>query len=225
MHVWRNEDPGSSPRMRGKPRASHGTKPRPGLIPAHAGKTFDIQERGIRAAAHPRACGENLMLLVLLAGLLGSSPRMRGKPWARCSFKSPHRLIPAHAGKTELNPLDPGAWRAHPRACGENRERAADLTESEGSSPRMRGKRVCGLGKETARGLIPAHAGKTQSSTPLNRSQSAHPRACGENPWIADSALRSPGSSPRMRGKLIHACQRPADLGLIPAHAGKTLRP
>ena len=70
---------GSSPRGRGK-------HPRPssppnwgGLIPAWAGKTLWERVLGGAAWAHPRVGGENDFDTGRLAGVLGSSPRGRGK--------------------------------------------------------------------------------------------------------------------------------------------------
>ena len=50
---------GSSPRMRGKPLVDLVRAARPGLIPAHAGKTTRAYGVAVQAPAHPRACGEN----------------------------------------------------------------------------------------------------------------------------------------------------------------------
>ncbi|EFW09847.1 hypothetical protein HMPREF9005_1171 [Actinomyces sp. oral taxon 178 str. F0338] len=50
---------GSSPRVRGKPRAGLQEAARGGLIPARAGKTRRATRRGWAPWAHPRACGEN----------------------------------------------------------------------------------------------------------------------------------------------------------------------
>ena len=132
---------GSSPRMRGKPSRDDTGATHAGLIPAHAGKTREFREASERTGAHPRACGENSHKRSLQLILAGSSPRMRGKrpPWAGCL--STVRLIPAHAGKTKASTIRTPAWRAHPRACGENSGTDPSLLYVEGSSPRMRGKR------------------------------------------------------------------------------------
>ena len=50
---------GSSPRVRGKPAVGAAHPDVDGLIPARAGKTSQARSSGVRAAAHPRACGEN----------------------------------------------------------------------------------------------------------------------------------------------------------------------
>ena len=92
-----------------------------------------------------------------------------------------YRLIPAYAGKTEMDLIDHlGLW-AHPRVCGENCHAVIVIVRTQGSSPRMRGK----LGDKTISilrvWLIPAYAGKTFSLEFLRKNPGAHPRVCGEN--------------------------------------------
>ena len=93
--------------------------------------------------------------------MIGSSPRVRGKPaWAtRAGVHS--GLIPACAGKTlgklAISPRN----GAHPRVCGENYIPRSEWPEPMGSSPRVRGKRQAGGVHGTDGGLIPACAGKT----------------------------------------------------------------
>ena len=49
-----------------------------------------------------------------------------------------------------------------------------------------------------------------------------HPRACGENPPSGGILPLCWGSPPRMRGKLYTIKFLSADVGITPAHAGKT---
>ena len=71
-------------------------------------------------------------------------------------------------------------------------------------------------------GLIPAHAGKTAVNDGQLVGGPAHPRSRGEN-WCGESTLMlSVGSSPLTRGKLHSIPLHLLDVGLIPAHAGKT---
>ena len=167
--------------MRGKQIVDTHNVDNAGLIPAHAGKTNGFGAHAKRCRAHPRACGENKLLIRIMSIMLGSSPRMRGKPTVLERTLSDVGLIPAHAGKTH-----PGAGTgclatAHPRACGENR--GYDTVEpcTNGSSPRMRGKLATLVAARRTAGLIPAHAGKTPCSPPARPAHRAHPRACGEN--------------------------------------------
>ena len=70
---------GSSPLTRGKLCRIPQAAPRAGLIPAHAGKTYERKTGQPITRAHPRSRGENLGCSASLAGLLGSSPLTRGK--------------------------------------------------------------------------------------------------------------------------------------------------
>ena len=71
--------------------------------------------------------------------------------------------------------------------------------------------------------LIPAHAGKTLNISLRRIKDRAHPRACGENIDQAATTKAVVGSSPRMRGKRAQRRALGPGLGLIPAHAGKTI--
>ena len=115
---------------------------------------------------------------------------------------------------------DQGA--AHPRACGENTNTCFSLLQTQGSSPRVRGKLLSFHLSPSKRRLIPARAGKTPATAPKPPPWRAHPRACGENgprsrlrPWVW-------GSSPRVRGKPADQSPLIGDVRLIPARAGKT---
>ena len=70
---------------------------------------------------------------------------------------------------------------------------------------------------------IPAYAGKTVSSKNFIRCFPEHPRVCGENLFFVFLLLMTPGTSPRMRGKLDIKSVTGAIPGNIPAYAGKTL--
>ena len=135
---------------------------RPGLIPAHAGKTR-LQVRVLsEARAHPRSRGENICPRCLTDRQEGSSPLTRGKhpvplqPNQVAGGSSPLTrgkrngrdggsrrtgLIPAHAGKTgEGVGTHQGLW-AHPRSRGENTAAGLPASGAGGSSPLTRGKR------------------------------------------------------------------------------------
>ena len=71
-------------------------------------------------------------------------------------------------------------------------------------------------------GLIPAHAGKTRYRRRVVREEPAHPRSRGENLLVYVVTLSRGGSSPLTRGKRYKTVITASDVGLIPAHAGKT---
>ena len=72
-------------------------------------------------------------------------------------------------------------------------------------------------------GLIPAHAGKTAPVAATPSLKPAHPRSRGENLLHRSVGRGRTGSSPLTRGKRHTHGRRARPVGLIPAHAGKTL--
>ena len=158
---------------------------------------------------------------IVLVG--GSSPLTRGKPPP--GQRRPHGrgLIPAHAGKTRKRTRPPRRPRAHPRSRGENQDENIINLSKQGSSPLTRGKRLETENVAGARGLIPAHAGKTRRRRRARRPSRAHPRSRGENLWRPRRGPRRRGSSPLTRGKQLPGRVERPHAGLIPAHAGKTV--
>ena len=213
---------GSSPRVRGKHQRESCRLVRLGLIPACAGKTVVLFSLFSLVRAHPRVCGENTPAQVLSLQARGSSPRVRGKLHSQCVFIERSGLIPACAGKTATRSPPPPSPTAHPRVCGENRDRKRLYQGRAGSSPRVRGKHHLGRALGTEDRLIPACAGKTRSPGCISSRDTAHPRVCGENPVNATGKRWRSGSSPRVRGKLQPKQARQLPTRLIPACAGKT---
>ena len=152
----------------------------------------------------------------------GSSPLTRGKPITIASVICLTRLIPAHAGKTDLRRALTSCRGAHPRSRGENKAHAMRTGLRGGSSPLTRGKRLSAWSQCYLLGLIPAHAGKTTVGIRPGSRSTAHPRSRGENKARVWRSLMGGGSSPLTRGKPVEVDQEERGSGLIPAHAGKT---
>ena len=170
-----------------------------GIIPAHAGNTDWLIACSLGRRDHPRACGEHGLLGLGVGRQAGSSPRMRGtllfcfracRPW----------IIPAHAGNTSGRCNGECCTWDHPRACGEHAFAASLSAFTAGSSPRMRGTLYAASRAVIHTGIIPAHAGNTNTYATIHAWLRDHPRACGEHfvRWYKCSFVQ--GSSPRMRG-------------------------
>ena len=71
-------------------------------------------------------------------------------------------------------------------------------------------------------GIIPALAGNTSKSSTGSCPNRDHPRACGEHTTATRRLVRSPGSSPRLRGTLWQFARENATIWIIPALAGNT---
>ena len=214
---------GSSPLTRGKHPDDGADGGGLGLIPAHAGKTVQPAGSARASRAHPRSRGENNKSQIGSHAPLGSSPLTRGKRRTRRGRARTTGLIPAHAGKTFFLIGYPDGQPAHPRSRGENGRAPVARGDEAGSSPLTRGKHPASAARRADPGLIPAHAGKTYSTSAVAYRSRAHPRSRGENwQWIAGIATEV-GSSPLTRGKRGEAGRDDPRAGLIPAHAGKTL--
>ena len=222
---WRTglaRESGSSPLTRGKRVLAFKEPDGQGLIPAHAGKTSTRTRSPWKQGAHPRSRGENVWGSWRVGLGFGSSPLTRGKRRHLERQAVGHGLIPAHAGKTGA--LDGLACedRAHPRSRGENSSGSQRSTLVRGSSPLTRGKRRFHSHARRQRGLIPAHAGKTNRGVLALTFCPAHPRSRGENPRMKLLVREVAGSSPLTRGKPFGFLPFGGWLRLIPAHAGKT---
>ena len=100
QQVRRTKGGGSPPRMRGKLKISFANSHGSRITPADAGKTRPPHHRRRAREDHPRGCGENPALCIELPWILGSPPRMRGKPTIRVFSEHDIRITPADAGKT-----------------------------------------------------------------------------------------------------------------------------
>ena len=194
---------GSSPRVRGKHRASGETAAQVRIIPARAGQTTRPTQARQPAPDHPRACGANSFFLSSHVLGFGSSPRVRGKRVVRVPGRLPARIIPARAGQTARRCRAAPERPDHPRACGAN----------------------AAIGGVSSLRIIPARAGQTHSRQPSSRRLSDHPRACGANSLSKTCMFPLSGSSPRVRGKLAYARRRRRPVRIIPARAGQTRPP
>ena len=131
---------GSSPRVRGK-HMGHGI-PRycTRIIPASAGQTPARHVYEHPETDHPRECGANTPRSAWLIFRVGSSPRVRGKPYGHTFLAVELRIIPASAGQTGLAIPFFAAMADHPRECGANMWYSIAVVAFAGSSPRVRGK-------------------------------------------------------------------------------------
>ena len=78
------------------------------------------------------------------------------------SSDSAFRITPACAGKRIQNEAEPRKWTDHPRVCGEKMFSISGDVKYPGSPPRVRGKVGFIVLVQTAIGITPACAGKSQ---------------------------------------------------------------
>ena len=226
--LWWNDDTfpaddGSSPRVRGTPRAKRRLFAIARFIPACAGNSHlaDRREDG-RAGSSPRVRGTR-------QGVSGGRRVVQVHPRVCGELSSPvapiprgRRFIPACAGNSAWACAGTGRRTVHPRVCGE-------LPPPH----RLRG--------ATER-FIPACAGNSAPACVYGRLQPVHPRVCGELELQALRALRhrrfipacagnslpalranvsATGSSPRVRGTRKTPCVGLASCAVHPRVCGE----
>ena len=108
--------------------------------------------------------------------------------------------------------------------CGEKSIRRIMQSKVMGSPPRMRGKAVA-IFRQLHHGRItPAYAGKRDSIPQQSSLRRDHPRVCGEKPRIFFMSIRSAGSPPRVRGKVMAFSSSDSAFRITPACAGKRIQ-
>jgi len=213
---------GSSPLARGGRRVDPVRAQVVGLIPARAGRTHRRSSAPETTTAHPRSRGADWPPVSGTSTTWGSSPLARGGLLARLHRTQRGRLIPARAGRTWATRARRASCGAHPRSRGADANVWAGYLIFGGSSPLARGGLLgAGRGRQ-GRGLIPARAGRTPAATHRRPRPSAHPRSRGADQLHHVLPHGGRGSSPLARGGRHDAGRVCAELGLIPARAGRT---
>ena len=214
--------PGSSPHTRGAPPERVLADGPGGIIPAYAGSTFSVELVNGELEDHPRIRGEHQVLTVPGDAFEGSSPHTRGARRRRARYWPWRGIIPAYAGSTPAPRNDPRPGRDHPRIRGEHQVLTVPGDAFEGSSPHTRGARRRRARYWPWRGIIPAYAGSTCTSTRQSTDSTDHPRIRGEHKWKPKRGSPTPGSSPHTRGAHVRGGRGAGIQRIIPAYAGST---
>ncbi len=137
--VGPSKSSGSSPRMWGTPDREYEKRNLERFIPTHVGNTLLNTPPVGTLTVHPHACGEHSMIVTLVTGPIGSSPRMWGTPVTAPAVYGIRRFIPTHVGNTFLKKRKRPCRSVHPHACGEHKQLITNGFWIIGSSPRMWG--------------------------------------------------------------------------------------
>ena len=191
---------GSSPPVRGTLAAYSPKSAISRFIPACAGNTSCNVFSSARFSVHPRLCGEHFCAICANTLFPGSSPPVRGTLPTSRRRRLNLRFIPACAGNTASTPTPPPPYAVHPRLCGEHDSLSAQHGKSGGSSPPVRGTRICVSPRRVSTRFIPACAGNTYVDRLPREPQPVHPRLCGEHCRACFCNRFNAGSSPPVRG-------------------------
>ena len=189
--------------MRGQRHRAIAQRARERIIPARAGPTERYASMIRWFADHPRSCGANQVSVFRVRWHYGSSPLVRGQPNYQYAHYWPHRIIPARAGPTTAIEIAPNSATDHPRSCGANLDITPQTGDATGSSPLVRGQRVCVCVCVLSLRIIPARAGPTIAHRIMIHADTDHPRSCGANVKANSSNCATCGSSPLVRGQHV----------------------
>ncbi len=171
---------GSSPSVRGTPKAILDPFRARRFIPACAGNAIRSLTGRPDAPVHPRVCGERIKRDCRRMIRDGSSPRVRGTLNVHRLDKFHCRFIPACAGNAPGRSSRPKKQPVHPRVCGERITVTIVTKASVGSSPRVRGTPARPGARAPRARFIPACAGNASSTGRWVLTWTVHPRVCGE---------------------------------------------
>ena len=110
---------GSPPHMRGKVGLKETQSSASRITPAYAGKSQKRGKNHVKRRDHPRICGEKQHLPAIHRRQEGSPPHMRGKACVLFCCVGGIGITPAYAGKRWNEERITGAFKDHPRICGE----------------------------------------------------------------------------------------------------------
>ena len=153
-----------------------------------------------RLMVHPRVCGEQPRIVLILTSYAGSSPRVRGTGDSEGFQSRYRRFIPACAGNSPSGVRMPNGIAVHPRVCGEQYSDNRVKRRAVGSSPRVRGTALPGVPCRSSLRFIPACAGNRSPRLLTSEYPTVHPRVCGEQVQKIGFTGNQTGSSPRVRG-------------------------
>ena len=219
----KGNQPGLSPRVRGKRHTRRHHRQVPGSIPACAGEARPGEPRVAGGKVYPRVCGGNQRAANDRPGRIGLSPRVRGKLPRPPRHRPDCGSIPACAGETATAARIQRQAEVYPRVCGGNTAVVELLAAILGLSPRVRGKPVGRAYQRQRQRSIPACAGETHANGVRFTQAGVYPRVCGGNIHPKTGNSIASGLSPRVRGKHTRNGSAPNAAGSIPACAGETL--
>jgi len=182
----------------------------------------ELKHRRARLGKIPAPGGDESQREERRPGVVGRSPRGRGRDLVHSLCIPPCRKIPARAGTSEGGSRNGNPAREDPRAGGDDADVTMTPAISTGRSPRGRGRHRHAVAPGDDVGKIPARAGTRRREQSSTTGRGEDPRTGGDDVQSAEDAVRAFGRSPRGRGRARVRASRVSSLRKIPARAGTT---
>ena len=170
---------GLSPRVRGNHHWTGDPLQFSRSIPACAGEPTRGEAWLTSMGVYPRVCGGTIVVLLLVSGRRGLSPRVRGNLSPSVILLWPARSIPACAGEPRCRLVCSVSDRVYPRVCGGTISDMVSYGIRWGLSPRVRGNLRRSCSRCAPVGSIPACAGEPSTSYTRRTYGQVYPRVCG----------------------------------------------
>ena len=150
------------------------------IIPTRVGTSDFYSSFNSSLQDHPHACGDKVVLYVVVSVKLGSSPRVWGQAQLFIFPVKPPGIIPTRVGTRMLHDQFAEYYEDHPHACGDKLFPTQIHTQYVGSSPRVWGQVVFQNLRAFVYRIIPTRVG-TRWAVLLGRLITReHPHACGD---------------------------------------------
>ena len=195
-----------------------------GIISACAEQTVPQKPMAVPSRDHLRVCGADFAAYGVAFCAMGSSPRVRSRPFmgdSQCAYGG---IISACAEQTDLHALFGTSGRDHLRVCGADLIGLLKQKSKHGSSPRVRSRLRESLPSSHSTGIISACAEQTTAPIPSPNSRWDHLRVCGADLLCLGVFDELVGSSPRVRSRRGRGREDHPGHGIISACAEQTAR-
>ena len=173
-----------------------------GSSPRVWGQVFQHQRLQLGDRIIPTRMGTSRVHVRFPPVRYGSSPRVWGQVNSRTPTRQGIRIIPTRMGTRASALVLECGRRDHPHAYGDKRNHLTELTNKEGSSPRVWGQAFYNVMFFSGNRIIPTRMG---TSTIFKQSifhTQDHPHAYGDKPCVFIMYVIRIGSSPRVWGQV-----------------------
>ena len=170
---------GLSPRVRGNPRRFPAWFPRTRSIPACTGEPAPRDVLAGHGGVYPRVYGGTRDMVSGCSLMRGLSPRVRGNQSHIDVDYAVGRSIPACTGEPQTLEINVNFEKVYPRVYGGTRERAGNVRDYHGLSPRVRGNRNAPQAGRSPTGSIPACTGEPSGRRRRTGTLRVYPRVYG----------------------------------------------
>ena len=203
-HLATLDKAGTSPHLRGNQRIGQSKRRAYRDIPAPTGQPRKVSFPRRSDRGHPRTYGATTYAILNRDGDAGTSPHLRGNRRSHTPDRGLYRDIPAPTGQPASQGRRTRPCRGHPRTYGATLTTFKRAQDDKGTSPHLRGNHIAALNACVDARDIPAPTGQPLTWPIEGEGLRGHPRTYGATASVRVSKRSGAGTSPHLRGNLLH---------------------